>query len=433
MSPQTPASSVPIEAHLLDVPGDLVRSLLDHARRTLPRPSSPEDLNLVYDSYVKGVNLVTQVLGSNDRIDDANNITTQRDRIAEELNELQQEHNATQQALQQAQQRANQLHDLNFVLASQLKQTPKTATISSKESKMSDPAMFDGSRDKLRPFLTKLRLKLSEPGAFRDEQAKLRYIVGRLEGLALNQVVNHVNADGVNFTNTEALIDHLNACFDDPDRTGTASRKLQTIRQGSREFSTYFAEFQQYALQLNWNPEAIRAALKNGLSSELESALITIEEPDDYASFVTLLTRIDSKMRAAKNKLSPRPAGPTGPKGYNNGYNKQGPPAATSGSAATTPSKPAHPTSTNSGYYGPAAMDLSSNKRKLTPEERMRRIAEGLCLYCGGAGHTAATCTNKSSRLRLAEASFLKATEPVTNQAADDIPNGINNKDEPKN
>ena len=49
-------------------------------------------------------------------------------------------------------------------------------------------------------------------------------------------------------------------------------------------------------------------------------------------------------------------------------------------------------------------MDLSANRRKLTPEERNRRITEGLCLYCGGAGHIAGVCPNKGmQRLQASE------------------------------
>jgi len=279
---------------------------------------------------------------------------------------------------------------------------------------MSDPEMYSGNRDKLRPFLTKLRLKLAEPNAFRDEQARLRYVVGRLEGAALNQVISFVTSDGVNFANTEALITHLNACFDDPDRTGTAVRKLQAIRQGTREFSSYFAEFQQYALQLNWNSDAIRAALKNGLAPVLDAALITVDEPEDYNSYISLLTKVDSRMRAAKQKTALKaPA----PKPHNSGSR----PAAQTGSSSTSAGRiSSHPTSSNSGNYGPAPMDLSANRKKLTPEERNRRITEGLCLYCGGAGHIAGVCPNKGlQRLQASEGLLTPHIGPELSQKND--------------
>jgi len=35
-------------------------------------------------------------------------------------------------------------------------------------------------------------------------------------------------------------------------------------------------------------------------------------------------------------------------------------------------------------------MELNANRRRITPAERQRRIAQGLCMYCGGTGHFAA-------------------------------------------
>jgi len=422
MATPVPEPSPPSQGRLFDAPGDLVQSLSDFARTSLPEPGVDDDPTNYYQAYRRGHTLIAQVLACDDRAQDANNILDHRNHIANELAELQLEHTATQQALTSEQQHSRQLHQLNVQLGEQLsRQSPHTAAPHYKESKMSDPEMFNGNRDKLRPFLTKLRLKLAEPNAFRDEQARLRYIIGRLEGAALNQVISFVTPDGVDFSNTEALITHLNTCFDDPDRTGTAVRKLQSIRQGTREFSAYFAEFQQYALQLNWNPDAIRASLKNGLAPELETALITVEEPADYSSYINLLTKIDSRMRAAKQKLTPRPTPSKGPAQHS------GPrPSPTSGSSDAKPAP--HPTSSNSGNYGLAPMDLSSNRKKLTPEERNRRITEGLCLYCGGAGHIANLCPNKQNgRLQASEAVLTPTGQPGINQ------NNPSPASEPKN
>ena len=411
MATPVPESSPPSQGRLFDAPGDLVQSLSEFIRTSLPEPDVDDDPTNYYRAYSRGHTLITQVLACNDRAQDANNILEHRNHIANELAELQLEHTATQQALTSEQQHSRQLHQLNVQLGEQLsRQGPSAPSTHYKESKMSDPEMFNGNRDKLRPFLTKLRLKLAEPNAFRDEQARLRYIVGRLEGNALNQVISFVTADGINFADTEALISHLNTCFDDPDRTGTAVRKLQSIKQGTREFSAYFAEFQQYALQLNWNNDAIRAALKNGLAPELETAFVTIDEPTDYSAYITLLTKVDSRMRAAKQKITPRPNPAKGPNPAS------GPrPAPQSGSSGATTT--AHPTTSNSGNYGLAPMDLSSNRKKLTPEERNRRITEGLCLYCGGAGHIANLCPNKQNgRLQASEAVLAPTGQPGINQ-----------------
>ena len=44
------------------------------------------------------------------------------------------------------------------------------------------------------------------------------------------------------------------------------------------------------------------------------------------------------------------------------------------------------------GYTGPAPMDLSAGRRRISDEERAKRFADGRCLYCGGFNHRAAEC-----------------------------------------
>ena len=65
--------------------------------------------------------------------------------------------------------------------------------------KYPDPEMFNRDCIKLRPFLTRLWLKLSSnTDWFSTEKEKLGYTVSRLEGAAANQVLPYITRDGVN-------------------------------------------------------------------------------------------------------------------------------------------------------------------------------------------------------------------------------------------
>lgn len=55
--------------------------------------------------------------------------------------------------------------------------------------------------------------------------------------------------------------------------------------------------------------------------------------------------------------------------------------------ATTAASAPAPPSTATGTDAGP--MDLSSNCKKLSPEERTQRMAQERCLYCGGLNHMA--------------------------------------------
>jgi hypothetical protein len=43
-------------------------------------------------------------------------------------------------------------------------------------------------------------------------------------------------------------------------------------------------------------------------------------------------------------------------------------------------------------------MNLSANRGHISTAERARRIAQGLCNYCGGTGHFAAQCPARPNR-----------------------------------
>ena len=58
-------------------------------------------------------------------------------------------------------------------------------------------------------------------------------------------------------------------------------------------------------------------------------------------------------------------------------------------------------------------MDLSAGKRQLTNEERARRLAEGLCMYCGGQGHLARTCPSMARRNLRLNAALVQNPDPA--------------------
>jgi hypothetical protein len=67
-----------------------------------------------------------------------------------------------------------------------------------------------------------------------------------------------------------------------------------------------------------------------------------------------------------------------------------------------------HPSSTDSGNYGPAPMDLSAAKKSQNQRRRDERMAKGLCLYPGSADHFKdqypVLASNNARKVRLAAA-----------------------------
>ena len=279
------------------------------------------------------------------------------------------------------------------VLSTALKNSNGGSEHSEPSEKHPDPDRFDGTRSKLRGFLGQLRLKLGDRRRFPSDQDQLRYAASRLEGPALDQVLPYLVNDQVNLDNLGALILILENAFDDPDRAGTAQRKLRTLRQGNRDFASYYAEFQRYAPETGWDNIAKMFTLREGLSRELQTALVTVDEPNDLPGFVLLCQRIDQKLR----RLSQKPSQASPPR-------------------SNIPPSPATPSTATGTHAGP--MDLSSVRRKLTPEEKALRMREGRCYYCGNLGHLARECSGKtSSRPWHASATSSNSTPSTRSQS----------------
>ena len=162
--------------------------------------------------------------------------------------------------------------------------------------KLPDPEKFNGTKEKLRPFLAQLRLKAA---IFPSDQAKLRFSVSVLTGDALDIILPYIQNDQINLDNLAALITILEGAFGNPNKIADAEYKLNTIQQGTRDFSSYYAEFQRYTSEVGWNDLALLAALKRGLSYRLRQDFVAIEnEPTTLIQYVNVCNRLDTKRRA---------------------------------------------------------------------------------------------------------------------------------------
>ena len=93
-----------------------------------------------------------------------------------------------------------------------------------------------------------------------------------------------------------ALVQPLEAAFGDPDRVATAEQKMREIKQKNRKFSQYYAEFQVITADLDWNPSALRAALRKGLSEEMNDSFTYSDIPEELPAFVTVCQKRDNQI-----------------------------------------------------------------------------------------------------------------------------------------
>jgi len=117
---------------------------------------------------------------------------------------------------------------------------------------------------------------------------------------------------------------------------------------------------------LNWNEEAQREQLYEGLSDEIKDALVTsCPRSDSLGHLIQICRELDNQIRArAAERVQ---------SGRTQRLPRSGP------SSASTPNlAPANQTGTNSGHYGVAPMDLSATQRTAEKNRiRQERMARG--------------------------------------------------------
>ena len=70
------------------------------------------------------------------------------------------------------------------------------------------------------------------------------YITSLLKGNAYRMIYPYIVNDQINFNTIKELQNTLDCAHNDPCRQETAERELAILKQGTREFSAYFADFQ---------------------------------------------------------------------------------------------------------------------------------------------------------------------------------------------
>jgi hypothetical protein len=214
-----------------------------------------------------------------------------------------------------------------------------------------------------------------------------------------------VENDYINLETFGDFVTTLEESYSDPDCINTAEQAIAKLCQGNRDFVTYYAEFRCLTSNLDWNNAAKRAAFHWGLCDELKDILSTQDVPEDWNQYVALVKQRDQQFRARKAE-SAYPTAVTKPA---SSLPHSIPPASTQ----NTP----HPTSSGSGHFGPAPMDLSVARRCLSAEECQKRIDEYYCLYCGGFNHMVRDCP---SHPKVPAYPLRVAATEVTNRVEED-------------
>ncbi|QRW26175.1 Retrotransposable element Tf2 protein [Rhizoctonia solani] len=248
--------------------------------------------------------------------------------------------------------------------------TPFDAGSSAKRPKMDlpDPYKGDIRGCKATQWLDRMLLwvALHREQFDKEEQMVvwiLYHMTNKAADWALPLIGTIIKGEGNPPTTILALTAKFKEAFADPDAKRAAARKIATLVQTSTT-SEYVTEFRNLIAELDWNEEAYIAQFMRGLHWKVKELLSTKDSiPDKLKAIFAAAIKIDN-IRRENEENRPKKA-PT-----------KAPVTATTSTSTTT------------------RVRLSEDPNYVTPEERDRRRASGLCVKCGQKGHGIKQCPN---------------------------------------
>ena len=286
---------------------------------------------------------------------------------------------------------------------------------------------YDGTRGSpCREFLRKVELIARQNrGNFTDDDGSLiTFAISRLTGVAMEwadpiledmAAAQRARNDSQRWASFKLSIC---AAFTDPDEQGTAQREIRALVCAPGKVAEYFATFRAAAPRTQYQDEALSDIAYDALPHQTRFALVG-KDHSTLTKLANLATELDAefeKVRQARRTAPPAPVAgirrnpahvPVPAPVQRPAQVPARPQAAAAPRPAIAPRPPA-PAPNN----GPAPMQLDAATR------RAQRLAAGVCLYCGQAGHFARECPN-NRRLQAAAATEQTPTATVEEVQAD--------------
>uniref|UniRef100_A0A3P9HCQ1 Gypsy retrotransposon integrase-like protein 1 n=1 Tax=Oryzias latipes TaxID=8090 RepID=A0A3P9HCQ1_ORYLA len=213
------------------------------------------------------------------------------------------------------------------------------------------PEPFHGEVEACSGFLLQCQLIFQmAPRYYHSDQSKISLIVNSLRNKALRWAQAFLAAHPITHLPFDRFIGEFCLVFDQPRKQEEATRRLLSLRQGNRSVSNHIIDFRILAVEAGWPDVALKGIFYQSLNEKIKDHLCTQPETNHFEELVSAALRSDMRLRerqAERNHFSDEP--------------------------------------------------LHVGHSKLTPEERQKRSNEGLCFYCGDAGHIVSQCSKRLS------------------------------------
>ncbi len=146
-----------------------------------------------------------------------------------------------------------------------------------------------------------------------------------------------------------------------------AAAQLSRLSQRKRSVTDYAIQFQTLAAACGWNEGALRARFLEGLDEAIADELAAVDLPRELDNLINLALRVEGRLNRRRQRRQP-----------------------------TALWRHLEASSSDAASHLPAeAEPMQLGRLRLTPQQRQERLALGLCLYCGKAGHFVLQCPLK--------------------------------------
>ncbi len=251
--------------------------------------------------------------------------------------------------------------NLTFLYICKCSLMPAPNPQSASASPMAMPASYAGDLAECGGFL-QLALHIEmQPQKFPTERSKVAFLISLLSGRALLWAKAIWNAYSVIINSYEAFTNHFKEVFGSATGALSVSDQLLRLRQGTSSTNEYTLQFRTLAATSGWNEAALLSAYRQGLDSGIRAQMAIYDDSMGLESFIQKANRISQRLSACHTTEA----------------------AHQSVSPATGP---------------PVPEPMQVDSTRLSHNERARRLAAGLCLYCAATDHYIGTCPIRPPR-----------------------------------
>lgn len=241
--------------------------------------------------------------------------------------------------------------------------------------KLNWPLPFSGKRGSdVLMFTAKIkRIFRNNMANLLSDQSKVDFIANLLDEKAHKWFINHERLLSTFTKNPQDLLNTLDQTFGESDEKEKASFNIQTLKQAG-SVSDFIFKFEELQVLTDFNETALFSFFKNGLKdSVLDALVLSLEQPKTLKTLQEFSLRLDNQIFRRNTEK-------------NNRLNQ-----------ASTIHNNKQLGIQELPMDSPMVIDTVQHSpknpyKRLSPEERERRILNKLCIICGKEGHFRNNC-----------------------------------------